>query len=91
MDSSISLTVTGKVQGVFFRKYTQDKARELELRGFVRNQPDGSVYAEATGNEHNVAAFVEWCHEGSPMSEVAAVKVNSIIVKHMNTFSITHI
>jgi acylphosphatase len=43
------ITVSGKVQGVWFRKSTQDKARELGLRGFVRNQPDGSVYIEASG------------------------------------------
>jgi len=43
------LRIYGKVQGVFFRKYAQMTAQSLGLGGFVRNEPDGSVYAEVEG------------------------------------------
>jgi len=46
----ISIRITGKVQGVSFRKYTQSKALELGLTGFVENQSNNAVYLEAQGN-----------------------------------------
>ena len=49
------------------------KARDLGLKGFVRNQPDGSVYAEAEGNVELLKAFEKWCWEGSPLSDVKSV------------------
>ena len=39
--------ITGKVQGVFYRQTAMEKATELGLKGFARNEPDGSVYIEA--------------------------------------------
>jgi len=71
-----NITVTGKVQGVWFRKYTQDTANQLGLKGFVRNQPDGSVYVEVETDEpKKFALFKEWLHEGSPLSKVEKVKI----------------
>jgi acylphosphatase len=67
------ITVSGKVQGVWFRKSTQDKARELGLRGFVRNQPDGSVYIEASGSPEVLSEFIDWCRQGPPMARVDGI------------------
>ena len=47
----IAITFTGRVQGVGFRATVRDLARDLHLVGFVRNEPDGSVYLEAQGQE----------------------------------------
>jgi acylphosphatase len=52
------LRIYGKVQGVFFRKYAQMTAQSLGLGGFVRNEPDGSVYAEVEGPPEAVENFV---------------------------------
>jgi len=68
------ITVKGRVQGVWFRKYTKMKADELEIQGYVRNLPNGDVYIEAEGNKLQLDAFVEWLHKGSPHSKVYVVE-----------------
>ena len=64
MEKHFKIKISGQVQGVFFRASAKQKADSLKLRGFVRNEPDGSVYAEAEGEEHNLKSFVEWCKKG---------------------------
>lgn len=71
------IRVYGKVQGVFFRKYTLEKASSLKLKGFVRNEPDGTVLICAEGLVHNLNQLVDWCKEGSPAAEVARVEIES--------------
>jgi acylphosphatase len=85
-----SITISGKVQGVFFRKFTKEKAIELGLRGFVRNQADGTVYVEVTGSENLLNDFKKWCHEGSPYSSVQKVEVREIEEKDFKSFEITY-
>ena len=69
------ITISGKVQGVWFRKYTHDKAMSLGLKGFVENRDDTTVYCEAEGRAEDLEAFADWCSIGSPMSEVKGVEV----------------
>lgn len=69
------IKIYGKVQGVGFRYYTQQKARELSISGFVQNKPDGSVYVEAEGTEENLDVFILWCHDGPGWARVANVQV----------------
>lgn len=66
--------IEGRVQGVWFRKYTQDEAHRLGLAGWVANLPDGSVYVEAEGPEEVLKEFLAWCHRGSPLAQVEAVR-----------------
>jgi acylphosphatase len=70
-----NITISGRVQGVFFRKYTVDEALKLGLKGFVINHANGDVYCEAEGEEAVLKQFVEWCHKGSPLSKVTTVEV----------------
>lgn len=72
---SVSITVTGRVQGVWFRKSAKDEADRLGLSGFVRNERDGSVYIEATGPSGNIEEFVEWCRRGPELARVDHVNV----------------
>jgi acylphosphatase len=73
-----NIKVTGKVQGVWFRKYTKDKADKLGLLGTVQNQPDGSVYIEVEGSSaETFKQFTDWLYEGSPLSKVADVIVEA--------------
>lgn len=67
------IVVRGRVQGVFFRKYTQQKAIELGLKGYVLNQKDSSVLIWAEGTVAKVNALVQWCWQGSPLSSVKEV------------------
>ena len=75
MKKCIQITVTGKVQGVFYRKFAIAKALESGITGFVKNQTDGSVYIEACAADDVLSLFVDWCYTGSPDAEVANVEV----------------
>jgi acylphosphatase len=67
--------VDGKVQGVWFRRLTLQKAEELGLTGFVQNEPDGSVYVEAEGQKAELIALVSWCLDGPDHAEVSAMTI----------------
>lgn len=69
----ISVVVKGRVQGVFFRAYTQEAAQKAGVTGYVKNLPDGSVQADFQGQPHQVESMVDWCKKGSPMSSVTDV------------------
>ena len=68
------ITVTGKVQGVFFRDTARQVATELGLTGFARNEADGSVYIEVEGDETGLREFLKWCHEGPELATVTEVE-----------------
>ncbi len=82
--------VYGKVQGVFFRKYTHDKARELGVKGNVRNCADGSVMIEACGPETVMNQFVSWCKQGPPQASVTKVETHAMPVKNFSSFNIVY-
>ncbi|MGM0629165.1 MAG: acylphosphatase [Patescibacteria group bacterium] len=71
----INALVSGKVQGVFFRAYTQKKAQEKGISGWVRNLKDGRVEVVAEGAERSIERFIEFLWEGSPSSRVDDVSV----------------
>lgn len=75
MKKHVNVTIYGKVQGVWFRASTRDQALLLGLDGFVRNQADGSVYAEFEGPETVLNTMINWCHEGPPHACVDRVIV----------------
>lgn len=62
--------IIGKVQGVFFRKRTQEKALELGVRGWVRNESDGSVITVVQGSEAQLEAMEKWLKKGPPRADV---------------------
>jgi acylphosphatase len=67
--------IEGLVQGVFFRASTQDEARRNNLRGWVRNNPDGTVEAVFEGDNTDVQAMIEWCNRGPANAKVTNVNV----------------
>ncbi len=73
MNTRIRAVVQGTVQGVFFRASAQQAARKLELTGWVRNLPDGSVEIEAQGDARDVDELVDWCWQGPPDATVRRV------------------
>jgi acylphosphatase len=66
--------ISGVVQGVNFRFYTQREGRRLGLAGWVMNLPDGRVAALAQGDEEKLAAFGRFLQEGSPGARVEKVE-----------------
>lgn len=77
--------ISGRVQGVGFRWYTRAQARALDLVGWVRNLPDGSVEAVFQGERESVEAMTEWCSSGSPSSHVKSVSVSDEPVVNRET------
>lgn len=69
------VVVSGRVQGVFYRQTTKDKARSLGLVGWVRNQEDGSVALEASGPRERVMQLIDWCRKGPPAARVDNIQV----------------
>lgn len=71
----VRIRIEGRVQGVFFRAYTQEEAERLGVNGWVRNLPDGAVEALVEGDAIQVEEMIAWCHKGSPSSTVTRVEV----------------
>lgn len=67
--------MAGRVQGVFYRGTAAQRARELGVRGYARNLPDGRVEVLACGESDAVQTFIEWLWTGSSASKVTAVEV----------------
>jgi acylphosphatase len=88
MIKHFSIRISGKVQGVFFRASTEQKAREFSISGFVRNESDGSVFIEAEGEEENLKVFIEWCQQGPRSARVDRCDVNPGDVKGYSRFVI---
>lgn len=65
--------VTGVVQGVGYRVWTLNTARELGIRGWVRNEPDGTVSAVMVGPRDAVDDLLERCKQGPPPADVEVV------------------
>jgi acylphosphatase len=64
MNTRVHVFVRGTVQGVFFRSETRNEAKKRNVRGWVRNLPDGSVEALFEGEATNVKALVKFCGHG---------------------------
>lgn len=88
MIKHLKINVRGKVQGVYYRASTAEKARELGLKGFVRNQGDGSVYIEVEGDERILDQLVSWCNQGPPAARVDECVVEQGDVQNFKEFSI---
>jgi acylphosphatase len=84
----LKLNIRGKVQGVWYRKSTYEEATRLGLTGFVCNQPDGSVYAEAEGEEDILEEFVAWCKQGPMLASVTEVEIQEAALENFEAFSV---
>ncbi|KAF2350680.1 Acylphosphatase-like domain [Trinorchestia longiramus] len=91
---SIDFEVFGRVQGVFFRKFTQKAAQELKIVGWCRNTSAGTVQGQLQGPSDAVLKMQDWLqHTGSPLSKVSSVKfANRIEIDQCNlkSFEIRH-
>jgi acylphosphatase len=73
MSTTILAHITGVVQGVGFRAWTQDEAQALGLSGWAKNEPDGSVTALFSGPNDKIAAMLEKLHRGPAGAHVKSV------------------
>jgi acylphosphatase len=80
--------VSGRVQGVYFRAYTQQQAERLKLTGWVRNLRDGRVEVLACGEEAALGALQEWLWRGPELAWVSAVSSEPVVAEDHSYFTI---
>ncbi len=71
----LNLKIQGRVQGVFFRHSAKKLADELELAGFAKNEPDGTLTIEVEGDQEALDAFSEWAKHGPESASVENIEV----------------
>lgn len=81
-------TVTGRVQGVYYRAHTKDKAEELELTGYARNEDDGSVTVVACGDPGAIQLLQDWLWDGPPAAVVEQVTELSCTEENFDDFQV---
>jgi acylphosphatase len=82
------INIEGRVQGVGYRYFCKKRADELNLTGFVKNLPDGSVYLEVFGIETFIEIFLENLRKGSIRSSVEKVHIIQCPYNEYDRFSI---
>ena len=86
----VSLSIYGQVQGVFYRREAAHEAQRLRLSGFVRNETDGSVHAEAEGSKDALDSFIRWCRAGTSNARVDSVETKEIALSLNEGFEIRY-
>jgi acylphosphatase len=84
------VSVTGRVQGVFFRAWARDQATELGVTGWVRNCPDGRVDAHIEGEAGAVEQMIERLHRGPPSAKVEGVHLWDVAPCDFDDFEVRH-
>ena len=84
------VSVTGRVQGVFFRAWTKQQAEELGVTGWVRNCPDGRVDAHIEGEEAAVDNLAERLRRGPPDARVEEVRIWPVELFDYDGFEVRH-
>ena len=91
MKSCVHVIISGRVQGVWFRASTKQKAEKLGLFGWVRNTSNGNVEAVFEGDEDIVKEMIEWCYHGPPLAKVVNVDVkNQELTNGFDSFSVRY-
>jgi acylphosphatase len=84
------VSVTGRVQGVFFRAWARDQAIELRVTGWVRNCPDGRVDMHIEGEEAAVQKMIERLRRGPPSAQVDDVHLWDVETFDFDDFEVRH-
>jgi acylphosphatase len=88
MRKSVDVTVTGRVQGVSFRYYTEEEARRHGVAGWVSNEPDGTVAGHFEGEADAVDRLVDWSRTGPRAARVERVDVRPADDEGLTSFEV---
>ena len=84
------LSITGRVQGVFYRAWTREQAERLGVAGWVRNCPDGHVEAHVEGDQAAVEQMIERLRDGPPAANVENLRVWDADTFDFDGFEVRH-
>lgn len=84
----VHVRVSGRVQGVFFRSFTQNKAKELEIKGWVRNIPGGGVEAVLEGERQKVGELLSLMKAGPEGAMILGIELSELKCKGYDNFEI---
>jgi acylphosphatase len=84
------LSITGRVQGVFFRAWSREQADELGVTGWIRNRPDGHVEAHIEGEDAAVDEMIERLRHGPPAADVENIRTWDADVCDFDGFEVRH-
>ncbi|UEC39236.1 MULTISPECIES: acylphosphatase [Methanothrix] len=87
---SVHVRVSGRVQGVYYRAYTRDRAKSLGINGWVRNIPGGGVEAVLEGERRQVGELLKAMKSGPSGSVVLGMELSEIEAKGYNDFEIKY-
>lgn len=88
MVQTISITISGRVQGVYYRQSAKEKAQELGITGSVKNLLNGDVFLMATGTSEQLKKLIEWCKIGPSRASVQHVYVQQLEDQPFSGFTI---
>ena len=80
--------VTGRVQGVFFRAWTREQAERLDVFGWIRNCPDGSVEGHLEGPEERVDQLMQMLRRGPSGARVDNLEVSDVKIENADWFAV---
>ncbi|ESS71912.1 acylphosphatase [Methyloglobulus morosus KoM1] len=86
MNRTVNIQISGRVQGVYFRRFTKNKAQDLGVKGTVRNREDGRVEIVAQAEVGILEPFIQWCHKGPITARVDQVEITEV-ESNENVFS----
>lgn len=85
-----SIVIDGAVQGVGYRYAANKMAKSLGVKGYVKNQFDGTVLIIAEGTQLQINTFIKWCYNGPSSARVNNVSVNQKSIEGFSTFTIMY-
>jgi acylphosphatase len=90
MIRTVKIRISGRVQGVYFRRFTKNKAQDLGIKGTVKNMEDGRVEVIAQAEVNILEPFIRWCHKGPITARVDKVELIEMQAnrKEFNSFEV---
>ena len=85
---AVKIIIYGKVQGVGFRNFVFLNAKKLNIKGYVKNNPDGTVEAVFEGDEDNINKMIELCKKGPERARVDKIDIKDIEINNYQDFKI---
>ncbi len=76
------------MQGIFFRESAKETALALGIKGFARNEADGSVLIEAEGEPEALGEFLRWCRRGPEMAQVEKIEIKEGVIRNFKDFRV---